>query len=108
MYIIPRKALEHTDLTGGKVTMLLNLSSLCHPSRHDSFMRRPPVRIYALDECVCYPNGDPSLATRHTRAERKLRTVRISEFEATEQVGCNLWHPLSLMRQACKADRMRQ
>ena len=70
-----RKALEHTDKTGGKVAMLLNLSSLCHPDRHQSFLRRPPARIYALDECVCFPNGDPMLATPHTRSHRYVWLV---------------------------------
>jgi len=65
-----RQALAMTAKTGGKVAMLLNLASLCDPQRHLSFKARPPVRIYALDECVCYPNGDPSLATRHTHRHR--------------------------------------
>jgi hypothetical protein len=65
-----RQALAITAKTGGKVAMLLNLSSLCHPDRHHSFMRRPPVRIYALDDCVCYPEGNPDLATRFTNTHR--------------------------------------
>jgi hypothetical protein len=65
-----RQALSLTARTGGKVAMLLNLNSLCHPSRHHSFIVRPPARIYALDECVCYPNGEPSLATKHTHQHR--------------------------------------
>ncbi len=76
-----RKALEHTELTRGKVAMLLNLSSLCHPSRHDSFMRRPPARIYALDDCVCYPNGDAKLASRHTHQHRYAWLVWTQERE---------------------------
>ncbi len=52
------------------VTMLLNLASLCHPVRHESFIRRPPSRIYALDDCVCYPNGDARYATRQTNTHR--------------------------------------
>ncbi len=65
-----RQALLLTAQTGGKVAMLLNLASLCHPSRHQSFIARPPARIYALDDCVCYPNGDPSLATKYTYRHR--------------------------------------
>ena len=65
-----RQALALTAKTGGKVAMLLNLTSLCHPARYHSFIARPPVRIYALDNCVCYPNGDPTLATRHTHQHR--------------------------------------
>jgi predicted RNA methylase len=65
-----RQALALTAKTGGKVAMLLNLASLCDPQRHLSFVARPPVRIYALDECVCYPNGDPALAGPYTRQHR--------------------------------------
>lgn len=65
-----RQALGFIDETGGKAAMLLNLASLCHPSRHDSFIRRPPTVIYALDECVCYPNGDPKQATNKTLSHR--------------------------------------
>lgn len=50
-------ALNLTAMTGGSVAMLLNLSSLCHPSRHLLWMRRPPTAIYGLDELVCWPNG---------------------------------------------------
>jgi hypothetical protein len=65
-----RQALAMTARTGGKVAMLLNLASLCDPCRHHSYMARPPVRIYALDQCVCYPNGDPALAGPYTRRHR--------------------------------------
>ena len=70
-----RQALNLTAQTGGKVAMLLNLNSLCHPGRHESFMRRPPARLYGLDNCVCYPNGDPALATRRTREHRYVWAV---------------------------------
>lgn len=65
-----RQALALTAKTGGKVAMLLNLASLCDPCRHYSFVARPPVRIYALDDCTCYPNGDPRLAGPYTRRHR--------------------------------------
>ena len=52
------KALMLTRQTGGKVAMLLDLSSLCHPSRHAKFVTQPPAAIYALDELVCVPNGE--------------------------------------------------
>lgn len=60
-----RKSLCHITVTGGKSAMLINLSSLCHPSRHSSFIKRPPVRIYALDECICFPNGIAKRASAH-------------------------------------------
>jgi hypothetical protein len=44
--------------------MLLNIASLCHPKRHESFVRQPPAVIYALDECVWFPLGDPTRAAR--------------------------------------------
>ncbi|MEL6216351.1 MAG: hypothetical protein AAFQ99_11830, partial [Pseudomonadota bacterium] len=65
-----RQSLAMTAETGGKVAMLLNLASLCDPQRHYSYIARPPARIYALDACVCYPNGDPSLAGPYTRRHR--------------------------------------
>ncbi|MCV0370219.1 hypothetical protein [Filomicrobium sp.] len=64
------KALTFTADTGGRVAMLLNIASLCHPKRHDFFVRRPPRVIYALDECVCFPLGKPERATRHTSSHR--------------------------------------
>jgi len=65
-----RKALWFGARTGGRVAMLLNITSLCHPLRHGSFTRRPPSIVYALDECVCFPNGRPEQATRQTRQHR--------------------------------------
>lgn len=64
-----RKALMLTRTTGGKVAMLLNLASLCHPTRTDRWKRTPPARIYAIDEIVCWPEDrygpPPSRFTRH-------------------------------------------
>jgi len=65
-----RKALSLTTDTGGRVAMLLNIASLCHPDRHKSFVRRPPSVVYALDECICWPQGRRELATRHTLSHR--------------------------------------
>lgn len=56
-------ALELTRPTGGTVAMLLALQSLAHPLRHAFWTGRPPAVIYALDDCQCWPYGDPSLAT---------------------------------------------
>lgn len=52
-------ALTLTRATGGSVAMLMDLTSLCHPSRHSKFINTPPSAIYGLDELVCYPAGDP-------------------------------------------------
>ena len=65
-----RQALAMIEQTGGRVAMLLNLSSLCHPSRHESFIRRPPTVIYALDECICYPNGIPNEHIKRVNNQR--------------------------------------
>lgn len=65
-----RQALAMIEQTGGRVAMLLNLSSLCHPNRHESFIRRPPTVIYALDECICYPNGIPNEQIRRANKHR--------------------------------------
>ena len=65
-----RHALHLTRQTGGKVAMLLNINSLCHPGRHAFFVAHPPAVIYALDECVCWPNGDPAQATTTIAKQR--------------------------------------
>jgi len=64
------RALNLTRQTGGKVAMLLNMSSLCNPSRHSKFINEPPAVIYALDDCTCWPCGDPKLATRSIIQQR--------------------------------------
>jgi hypothetical protein len=65
------KALILARETGGKVAMLLDLSSLCHPTRHPKFIATPPAAIYFLDELVCLPNGDPRRAPFMARADRR-------------------------------------
>lgn len=65
-----RKALVLTAETGGTVAMLLNLSSLCHPNRHDLWVQNPPAVIYGLDELVCWPEGKPELARSSTATHR--------------------------------------
>lgn len=65
-----RKALALTSETGGSVAMLLNLASLCHPTRHDLWVQNPPAVIYALDELVCWPEGRPELARSTTATHR--------------------------------------
>ena len=62
-----KHALKLTAETGGTVAMLVNLLSLCHPLRHEFYVTRPPAVIYALDECICWPNGDPLRRPRQHR-----------------------------------------
>ena len=63
------KALALTRQTGGKTALLLNLASLCHPSRTAFWQRNRPARIYAIDGVVCWPEHRygqaPELFTRH-------------------------------------------
>jgi hypothetical protein len=63
-------ALSLTRETGGTVAMLLNLASLCHPARHDLWVSKPPTVIYAIDELVCWPEGDASQARSTTAQQR--------------------------------------
>lgn len=65
-----KHALGLARQTGGKVAMLLPVHSLCHPIRHPFFISHPPAVVYALDECHCWPYGDPSKATRSLAAQR--------------------------------------
>jgi hypothetical protein len=65
-----RHALHLTRQTGGTVAMLLNLASLCHPKRHQLWVEHPPTAIYAIDELVCWPEGDANLAGRATNSHR--------------------------------------
>jgi hypothetical protein len=68
-------ALELTDKTGGTLAMLLNLMSLCHPTRHNMWTSRPPSAIYALDQLICYPNGNPAEAGYRTMQHRYIWCV---------------------------------
>lgn len=63
-------ALELTHRTGGKVAMLVAVQSLCHPTRTPFFEKHPPAIIYAVDDCTCYPYGDPRKATRSILQQR--------------------------------------
>jgi hypothetical protein len=65
-----KHALRLTQETGGTVAMLMNLAGLCHPLRHDFYVSHPPAVVYALDECICWPYGDPSRATTSIAKQR--------------------------------------
>ena len=51
------KALFFARKTGGTVAMLCDLSSLCHPVRHNFYTKYPPTDIYAVDRIQCLPDG---------------------------------------------------
>ncbi len=59
-----RRALLHTQKTGGKVAMLLNWRSICNPKRHHKFIKTPPSAIYAIDRLICWPYGKPTSQSR--------------------------------------------
>ncbi|MGO9172224.1 MAG: hypothetical protein ACLP7P_09695 [Rhodomicrobium sp.] len=63
------QALRIAAMTGGKVAMLLNLSSLAHRSRTAMWKARPPARVYAIDSVTCWPDPDRA-PPRHFREHR--------------------------------------
>lgn len=65
-----KHAIALTSTTGGKVAMLVAIQSLCHPTRTPFFEQHPPAVIYAVDDCTCYPYGDPRKATRSLLQQR--------------------------------------
>jgi hypothetical protein len=65
-----KHAIALTRETGGTVAMLMNLSGLCHPLRHNFYTGQPPALVYCLDECICWPYGDPSRATTSIAKQR--------------------------------------
>ena len=48
----------------------MNVAGLCHPLRHDFYVSHPPALIYCLDDCTCWPYGDPRRATRTIGQQR--------------------------------------
>lgn len=68
-------AIKLTSQTGGKVAMLLAIQGLCHPRRTPFFEKYPPAIIYAVDDCVCYPEGNPRKATQSLLKQRYIWTV---------------------------------
>lgn len=70
-----KHALKLASITGGRVAMLLNIASLCHAERTTFWQQRPPSVIYALDDCVCFPEGRPEAATRFTHLHRYIWAV---------------------------------
>lgn len=52
-------ALTLTRQTGGKVAMLLDMSSLNHTVRTAWWRSNPPARLYAIDGIDCWPDHVP-------------------------------------------------
>lgn len=65
-----KHAIALTRETRGTVAMLMNVAGLCHPLRHDFYVSHPPALIYCLDDCTCWPYGDPQRATRTIGQQR--------------------------------------
>jgi len=63
------KALSFAEQTGGSVAMLLNMASLSHRRRTSWWKDRPPARLYAMDDIVCWPSHrygpPPEYFTKH-------------------------------------------
>lgn len=70
-----RNALQLTRVTGGKVAMLLNMASLCHPRRTDWWRQSPPARLYAVDDIVCWPEDRYGPAPRYFTRHRYVWAV---------------------------------
>ena len=70
-----RHALNLTATTGGNVAMLMALQSLCHPLRHGFWTRHAPAVLYGLDDCTCWPYGDPARATTAIAKQRYFWAV---------------------------------
>jgi len=63
------KALAFAAETGGIVAMLLNMASLSHRRRTAWWKAKPPARLYAIDDIVCWPSHRygpaPEYFTKH-------------------------------------------
>ena len=63
------KALAFAAETGGIVAMLLNMASLSHRRRTPWWKAKPPARLYAIDDIVCWPSHRygpaPEYFTKH-------------------------------------------
>jgi hypothetical protein len=70
-----KHALKLTAKTSGNVAMLMALQSLCHPLRHDFWTQHAPAILYGLDDCTCWPYGDPSRATTTIAKQRYVWAV---------------------------------
>ena len=80
------KSLAFMAHTGGKVAMLLNLSSLAHQSRTKFWRAMPPARIYAVDSVVYWP--DPTREPpRHFQQHRYCWCV----WEPNHKGPSNFW-----------------
>jgi hypothetical protein len=63
------KALAFAAETRGTVAMLLNMASLAHRRRTAWWKQKPPARLYAIDDIVCWPTHRygpaPEYFTKH-------------------------------------------
>jgi len=76
-----RRALALTRETGGKVAMLLNMASLCHPRRTDEWRETPPARLYAIDDIVCWPEDRYGPPPRYFTKHRYIWAVWTHDHE---------------------------
>ncbi len=81
------KALSLTRQTGGKVALLLNLASLCHPTRSALWRRVRPARIYAIDGVVCWPTHRYGAASEAFMRHRYCWVVWSPEHQGSPSFG---------------------
>jgi hypothetical protein len=72
---VVKHALRLARETGETVAMLLNLASPCHHKRRALWVTHPPSIIFALDELVCWSEGDLAQACSATAHHRHCWVV---------------------------------
>lgn len=80
-------ALKLVRPVNGKVVMLLNLASLCHPLRADWWLRNKPARIYALDECECWDSVRYGSPPWRRNTQRYMWVVWDASYEGPTKFG---------------------
>lgn len=81
------KALTLVRPTGGKVALLLNLASLCHPRRTALWRQVQPASIYAIDGIVCWPEHRYGPAPQAFMRHRYCWAVWTPKHEGMTQFG---------------------
>lgn len=95
-----RHALSLTRATGGKVAMLLNMASLCHPRRTAEWQQVPPARLYAVDDIVCWPEDRYGPPPHNFTKHRYVWAIWTSEPVPATRFG---WLASAEFRKPCPA-----
>lgn len=75
------RSLAFAAETRGSVAMLLNLASLAHRTRTAWWRKHPPVRLYAIDDIVCWPAHRYGPAPEHFTKHRYVWAVWTPDHE---------------------------